>query len=73
MKKRYEWRELTDDGLMKKPESVGPYYDQENVNTYGGYASEDEAVAAYEAFKASHEWGVPSELVLVCFHCTSDA
>lgn len=73
MKKRYEWRELTDDGLMKKPENAGPYYDKESVNKYGGYASEEEAVAAYEAFRAAHKWGVASELVLVCFHSTSDA
>lgn len=68
MKKRYEWRELTDHGLLVSPPAVGPYYDRSGVNKYGGFDSEDEAVQAYGQFVKDNKYGVPSELVLVTFY-----
>jgi hypothetical protein len=73
MKKRYEWRVLTDDGLLKKPALLGPYYEQFNVNGYDGFESEDLAIAAYDRFKASHGYSVELEMVLVCFYSPEDA
>lgn len=65
MEIRYEWRELTKDGLLKRPEPVGPYYDQENVNGYDGFDTEAAAVEHYETVAKLHPHELPHELVLV--------
>lgn len=72
MKKRYEWRELTEDGLLREPKDAGPHYDRSRVNTYGGFDSEEQAFAAYVAFKKAHKFGIASELVLVAFYAAPD-
>ena len=72
MKKRYEWRELSEDGILREPKECGPHYDRESVNTYGGFDSEDSACAAYDAFKKAHKYGVANELVLVTFYAAPD-
>jgi hypothetical protein len=63
MKKRYEWRVLTDDGLLKRPALYG----------YDGFESEDLAIAAYDRLKVSHGYSVEYEMVLVCFYSPEDA
>jgi len=62
---RYEWKELTEDGLLKEPKDVGPYYSRETLNGYGGFETEDSAVEEYERFKKAHGWSCSSELILV--------
>lgn len=64
----YRWKRLTDDGLLKEPDPVGPYYNEDNLNPYNGFETEEEAVQAYIALKEAHNWGVPYELVLIKVH-----
>lgn len=65
MKKRYEWRELTDDGLLKYPKSCGPNYDLDETLSVGSWASEADAVSAFRAYQHKHGQSAPNELVLV--------
>lgn len=66
MKKRYLWKELTDDGLMKEPEPLGPYYSQDSWNGFGyGYESIEEAEAKYEYMEKTYTYQVPYNMVLV--------
>jgi len=65
MKARYEWKRITEDGLLKEPSEAGPRYDRSNVNAYGGFETEEDAVKAYEEFAATNQYGVDYELVLV--------
>ena len=67
IKKRYYWKELSNDGLLKEPAELGPHYDRVPINGYdGGYVSEEEAVQALVEFgDLLYEWSVPSELVLI--------
>ena len=41
---KYYWKELTSDGLLKEPKEAGPYYSTTNLNGYGGFDTEEEAV-----------------------------
>ncbi|MFN8756337.1 MAG: hypothetical protein ACK52I_29940 [Pseudomonadota bacterium] len=72
MEKRYEWRELSEDGLLRKSPECGPRYDRETINGYCGFSTEEEALAAYAAFKKAHKYGVPNELVLVALYKAPD-
>lgn len=62
---RYEWRELTPEGLLIKPKDVGPHYSSENINGYDGFTNKEEAVEAYKSFRQKYNWDTPRELVLV--------
>jgi hypothetical protein len=70
MERRYEWRELTDDGLLKKPQDTGPYYDTDNVNHYGGYQTEEQAIAGLKAYADRTRWGSTDDMVLVAIYST---
>ena len=51
MKNRYYWREISKDGLLKLPETYGPYYDDFGVDMgQDGFDSEEGAVKALEEF-----------------------
>jgi hypothetical protein len=63
MKVRYEWREITDDGLLKQPDVIGPYYDETELNYDGGYESEEYAIEDLKRYQKTSGWTV--ELVLV--------
>lgn len=63
MKISFEWRELTDDGLLTVPKEYGPYYDRDRLNS--SYDTEEEAIEAFVAFKKRNEFSAPSELVLL--------
>lgn len=65
MIKRYEWKVLTSDGLLKEPEDLGPHYSTESVNFYGGFESEDEAEKYLAKKVKRHKYDVPSELILI--------
>ena len=65
MEKRLYWKELTDDGLMKEPQNVGPYYNQESFNMWSGHDSEESAVEHLEHLKRLHEYRVNGNFVLV--------
>ena len=72
MQKRYEWRELSDSGLLLPPPECGPHYARESVNSYYGFSTEANALAAYAAFRKAHKFGTPRELVLVTFYAAPD-
>lgn len=67
--KKYAWKELSRDGLLKDVEDEGPYYSRESLNPYGGsFGSEKEAVDALEAWIESYKFSVGSNLTLVTFY-----
>jgi hypothetical protein len=56
LKKTYEWKELSSDGLLKEPEPCGPHYSQSTVNPYsGGYDTKKEAEEGFELFIAEND------------------
>lgn len=62
---KYQWKELTQEGLLKDPEDQGAYYESENVNGWdGSYDSEREAEEAFIRLKEKHPW-CHHELVLI--------
>ena len=63
IQKKYEWKHLTCDGLLKRPEARGPYYDEDESLKYGSWATEEDAVAALTKFAERHE--TSEEFVLV--------
>jgi hypothetical protein len=60
---RYEWREISDDGLLQLPIARG--FPKENVNYYGGFDTEEEACRAYDDFAKERKYQAPYELVLL--------
>ncbi len=67
MAKMYEWRELTEDGLLKRAKSFGPYYNEDDSLKNGSWPTEEEAVSAYETFMKDNELKY-YDLVLVCVY-----
>lgn len=66
MKIRYVWKEISEDGLVKEPKSVGPYYSQENLNGWeGGFDSKEEAIAALRDFVKRYKYDTPRSLILI--------
>jgi hypothetical protein len=63
IKKNYEWRNLTCDGLLKRVEARGPYYDEDESLKCGSWTTEEDAVAALVRFVDRHE--TSEEFVLV--------
>lgn len=44
LKTKYYWKELSEDGLLKEPPKLGPYFSPAKLNNFGcGYHSEEEA------------------------------
>ena len=46
---KYYWKEISDDGLVKNPEPVGPYYSPTTLNEYG-YNSKEDALKDFERY-----------------------
>ena len=69
MKKVYEWRELTDEGLFQEAKMHGPYYDEFGPNKcWGKYESREEAKAGLSEFfnrLKGESWTPTVEYVLV--------
>lgn len=65
LEKRYYWKELTEDGLLKEPNGLGPYYSTVSLNDFDGFESEEEAVEHYESIISSFKFRVPYKLVLI--------
>jgi hypothetical protein len=49
MEKLFDWRELTEDGLLKNVPEHGPYYDRKSVG--GPFKTEEEAMEAMRLFQ----------------------
>ena len=67
IKKRYQWKMLTDDGLLKEPEPLGPHYSPDEFNSYhtDGFKSKKDARIRLVELDSLHEFQVPSNLVLI--------
>ena len=67
IKKRYQWKVLTDDGLLKEPEPLGSHYSPDEFNPYhsDGFESEEDARIRLFELDGLHEFCVPSNLVLI--------
>lgn len=65
MRIKYQWKILSEDGLLKDPKYHSEYY-EDNLNGWrGGYATEFEAEEALaQAFAENGDY-VPQEVVLV--------
>lgn len=71
MKKVYQWRELTDDGLLKTPRecSYDRYCSISPNGYHGEYDSEFEAIEGYKKYvKQCGEYRYESRLILVTFY-----
>jgi hypothetical protein len=50
--KKYYWRDLTSDGLLREPDETGPYYSRESLNNCGcGFDTEEQAFAALSRWR----------------------
>ena len=69
IQKRFDWRVITEDGLLKEPRKTGPYYDEKSLNTYSGFETEEEAVQALKDFVSENDyWYSGNELTLVAVY-----
>jgi hypothetical protein len=65
MKIRYQWRRLTDEGLLVEPSDVFVNYCEESVNGWDGFDTKEEAVDRVDYLRSVAKWAVPSKLVLI--------
>lgn len=68
IKNTYEWKELSNDGLLKDVADEGPYYSTESLNRYGGFDSKEEAIERLEAWSKRYKFSLCSNLVLIEFY-----
>lgn len=50
LEKRFYWKDLSTDGLLKEPSPTGPHYDEVELNNYCGFKTEDEALEALDRY-----------------------
>ena len=62
--KSYHWKELSSGGLLEEPKKYGPYYDEESVNGYGGFDTEEEAMKQLEKIGKDYNY-LPSFILVV--------
>lgn len=66
MNKRYQWFEISEDGLLRLPKDVGPYWDSDNINgKYDAYKTEEAALAGADAFIKRQTYVPYARLVLM--------
>jgi len=63
MNKYKEWRELTDEGRLVEPKSVGPHYNQDNLNDNAPFVTDEDAIAEMERLGNRH--GIYGHYVIV--------
>ncbi len=68
MEKKFVWKEITSDGLMKEPKECGPGYSTESINGWGGFDNEEDALAKLEQMKKNYKWEVSGDFVLVAIY-----
>jgi hypothetical protein len=66
--KRYEWKELTRDGLLKDIADTGPYYEKGSLNEYGGFESVDKAVEALTEWDEENPFTLCGDITLITFY-----
>lgn len=62
MYKRFYWKELSEDGLLKEPKGCGPYY---SLNNYNGFDTEEEAVRHFKKIRKIYKYEAPYSLILI--------
>ncbi len=74
---KYEWRELTEDGLLKLPEEVGTFYESEELNCSecGDWAfnSEEEAVARFTHLQNKYRGSLREKYTLIKLYVKYEA
>ena len=66
MNYRYLWKELSQDGLLREPNEVGEYYNNEPVNGYSnGFKTEQAAIDYLISINIRHDWSCPRALTLI--------
>jgi hypothetical protein len=70
VKKYFVWRIITDDGLVKNPDSFGPYYDKEYINGYydDGFGTEQEAMDKLGEFDQRFPWSIQGDWTLITLY-----
>jgi hypothetical protein len=63
--KKFTWKELSGDGLLKEPETIGTYYDEIRLNGYEWFDTKEEAEAALLEFINLDPWFSGDDYVLV--------
>ena len=72
IKKKYYWKELTSDGLLKEPKEFGLHYDTESLNDWVGHHSEETAIERLIEITKRYEYGIPSSLTLIIEYSVGD-
>jgi hypothetical protein len=65
MKIVYYWKELTEDGLLKEPADIGPYYNEDSFNGWYGFVTKEEALKRLDEIFKEHSDCVCGKYVLV--------
>ena len=69
VKKRYYWKVISEDGLLKPPNKYKNHYDESKLNPYDGFDNEEQAVATLENFLNNTEhWYSGGQLTLVAIY-----
>jgi hypothetical protein len=61
--KKFCWKVLTEDGLLKDHRPVGPYYDKTTFTDE--FDTEEEAVSQLMCWKKKNEYGMERGMVLI--------
>jgi hypothetical protein len=70
--KTYEWKIITQDGLLKTPPKFGPYYNEEDLNNYGGFDTEEEAISQFLVFNDRYYLNGFDDYTLICIYGCKD-
>lgn len=63
LEKRFCWKVLSEDGLLKDHRPIGPYYSQTTFDE--DFDTEQAAVGALIRWKKANEYGMENEMILI--------
>jgi len=72
IKKKYFWKEISGDGLIKNPKAFGPYYSTESLNCFCGFDNEKDAEDKLIKINKIYPHEIPSSLILVAEYSVID-
>lgn len=70
--KKYFWKELTNDGLLKEPKLFGPYHSEESLNNFDGHDTEAEAFEKLFLINRYYPYEQLSNLTLIAVYDMDD-
>lgn len=73
LRKRYYWKIISNDGLLKDPPKFGAYYDERDLNGYSGFDSEQDAIKEFMHFNSLYEYEFREDYTLVCIYDVIDS